>query len=415
MSCTTVSLYLRPKAGNRQYLKPAIQRNRIRPGWAMIAGNPAQVGGDYYLRFVQDGKRIFQRIGPDLSEALQAQTRTEKMLEAEDQGIKIVKPQNATKGDTLGERVAEYIKYLEVSGRAQNTIEDRVNILDDLVQYLGPDKQMAEITAENLLTWAHEMRNRVRQVDGKAIRLLADATIWYRLRKVRTFLLKYKRDVLKRKEFPRYSETRPDTYTPEELQAFFAACDDEERFRFSLLFGTGMRRGELSHLQWPQVDLRSGLITIQSAEDWQTKTRRCRQVPIPAHLIDELRQRRQAHSTHIYVLGHTRTNLLDSLKRIAFKAGLNCGQCTTKTGHSCADQPVCHKFTVQKLRRSYITHLHEGGTSINTLRTLLGHTSAAPVMRYLAHPDVQSPVLIANLNATFGRVTIPATDVAPPA
>ena len=415
MSCIAVSLYLRPKTGKRQYLKPAVQRNRIRPGWAMINDKPVQVSGNYYLRYVQDGKRIFQRIGPDLSEALQAQTRTEKMLEAEAEGLKIVKPQNSTKGDTLGERVTEYLKHLEVSGRAKNTIEDRVNILDDLVQCLGPDKQLAEITAENLLKWAHEMRNRVQQVDGKAIRRLADATIWYRLRKVRTFLLKYGRDVLKRKEFPRYSETVPDTYTPEELQAFFTACNEEERFRFSLLFGTGMRRGEVAHLQWPQVDLRTGLITIQSAEDWQTKTRRCRQVPIPAHLIDELRQRRQAHSAPIYVLGHTRTNLLDNLKRIAFEAGLNCGQCTTKTGHSCADHPVCHKFTVQKLRRSYVTHLHEGGASINTLRTLLGHTSAAPIMRYLAHPDIQSPVLRANLNATFGKVMNSVTDGVPPA
>jgi len=412
MACTTVSLYLRPKTGKRQYFKPATQRNRIRPGWALIDGEPTSVNGDYYLRYMDGGKRVFRRIGPDLSEALQAQLRIEKTLEAEAAGVEVVKPKAEAKGETLGERVAEYLRFLVVSGRAANTVEDRENILDDLVQYLGPGKQMGEITSADLLTWAHEMRNRVKQVNESNTRLLADATIWYRLRKTRTFLLHFGCDVLKRKDFPRFGETKPDTYTPEELQRFFGACNEEQRFRYSLFFGTGMRRSELSHLKWDQVDLRSGLITIQSAQEWKTKTRKARQVPIPKHLVGELRRRRAEHPDGIYVICGSKPagDLLSALKRIAHEAGLNCGHCQTRTGHSCADGPYCHKFTVQKLRRSYVTHLHEGGASINTLRTLLGHTTAAPIMRYLAHPDVQSPILLANLNATLGRALNPVLD-----
>jgi len=384
----------------------------------MINGQPVQTGGDYYLRYVEDGKRAFRRVGPELSAALAAQVRMVKALDAEAAGVQIVRPEAPPKGDTLGERAADYLKYLEVSERAKNTIQDRVNLLDELTQHLGADKQMGEITSGDLLGWAHALRNKTAMVGDTTVRLVADSTTWYKLRKVRTFLLYFGRDILKRKDFPRYDETKPDTYTPEELQQFFGACDDDQRFWYSLLFGTGMRRSELANLQWPQVNLRQGLILIQSSADWKTKTRRARHVPIPAHLVTELQRRRVEHPDHVYVIGDGQkpvTELLYYLKNIAYSAGLNCGRCRTKTGHSCADGPHCKKFTVQKLRRSYVTHLHEGGTSINTLRTLLGHTSAAPIMRYLAHPDVQSPVLLANLNATFGRMTNPVTDAAPPA
>jgi integrase len=251
-------------------------------------------------------------------------------------------------------------------------------------------------------------RDQERVVNGHPVRLVADSTIWYRLRKVRTFLLHYGRDILPRKEFPGFDETVPDTYSAEQLKSFFAACGPDERLWYSLLFGLGLRRGELAHLRWENVDLQNGLITIQSSSSWKTKTRKSWRVPIPADLLAALRTRRQGHPDYIYVIGDGAkplTELLKPLKRIAFQAGMNCGHCMTKSGKSCSDGPYCHKFTVQKLRRSYATHLHEGGASINTLRVLLGHSSPAPILRYLAPQDIQSPELLADLTSSISALT----------
>jgi len=45
----------------------------------------------------------------------------------------------------------------------------------------------------------------------------------------------------------------PKFVTADELYLFFAACDPEERRVFSILFLSGMRRGELENLEWSDV------------------------------------------------------------------------------------------------------------------------------------------------------------------
>jgi integrase len=413
MSATTVTLYIRPRKmpdGRRPYLQPIRgKNNRIRAGWAIYQGTEIEVpGADYYLRYRHGGKSVFRRIGRDLSVALVEQLKQEKTLEAIAVGVEIPAPVCApAKSELVSERIKDFLIFLDASGRAPNTIRDFAYYLHSLDEHLGP-KQMAEITKDDLLGWAKMWRDQVREVNGRPVRQIADSTIWYRLRKVRTFLLHFGFDILKRKDFPRFDEKVPDTYSKEQLHKFFAACGSEERYWYSLAFGTGMRLGELAHLTWEDVDLQRRLITIQASTDWKTKTRKSRRVPIPDDLVAILRTRRLEYPGYNYVIGDgakPQTDLLKPLKLIAYQASLNCGHCQTKSGVSCADGPCCKKFTVQKLRRSYATHLHEGGTSINTLRVLLGHSSPAPILRYLAPQDIQSHELLANLATSISSLT----------
>jgi integrase len=48
---------------------------------------------------------------------------------------------------------------------------------------------------------------------------------------------------------------RPVAYTNEELQKFFAKCDDWERAFFPLVLATGLCHGELQTLHWSDLDL----------------------------------------------------------------------------------------------------------------------------------------------------------------
>lgn len=402
MQGTTVTLYIRPRRmpdGSRPYLRPAQgKNNRIRAGKAIYKGQEMDCpGADYYLRYRQDGRAVYQRVGRDLEVAQTAKLKREKTLEAIAAGVVIpAERPKLDRSDLLSARIRQFVDFLEASGRAVNTITEYVYLLEHLLAALG-DKQMSEITKDDLLGRARVWKAQVRLVNGEQVRLVNDTTIWYRLRRVRTFLLHFDRDVLKRSEFPRFDEKVPDTYSAHQLQRFFASCSAEEHLCYALLFGTGMRRGELANLRWENVDLERGLITIQATQNWKTKTRRARRVPIPAELLETLRVRRSGRRSDLYVVGDGARPLLDllkPLKRIALHAGLNCGFCISKAGKSCATNPCCARFTVQKLRRSYATHLHEGGTSINTLRVLLGHKSPAPILRYLAPQDIQSPELL---------------------
>ena len=413
MSAITVALYIRPRTltdGGRPYLQPAKGRNnRIRSGWALYHGDEIEVpGADYYLRYRLNKKPLFRRIGPDLSVALIEKLKQEKTLEAIAAGVVIPTPQSApVKGELIAERIKDFLSFLDSCGRAPNTLRDFSYYLETLAEFLGP-KQMPEVSKDDLLGWAKSMREKVRVVNGCPVRLIADSTIWYRLRKIRTFFLHYGYDILKRKEFPRFAEKVPDTYSSKQLQTLFAACIPEERLWYTLAFGTGMRLGELANLVWENVDLKRGIITVQSTTDWKTKTLKYRHVPIPVDLLSVLRARRAANPAYRYVIGNGITphqEMLKPLKLIAYQVGLNCGFCITKTGKNCSGGPSCKKITFQKLRRSYATHMHEGGTSINTLRILLGHSSPTPILRYLAPQDIQSPELLANLATSISSLT----------
>ncbi len=62
MSAQMVTLDVRPRRedGTHPYLLPAYGgNNRIRPGYAMVAGEPRHYPGVvYYLRYVVSGKRV---------------------------------------------------------------------------------------------------------------------------------------------------------------------------------------------------------------------------------------------------------------------------------------------------------------------------------------------------------------------
>lgn len=63
----------------------------------------------------------------------------------------------------------------------------------------------------------------------------------------------------------------PNAFTPHELQAFRDALPDSSRRLFLLLALTGMRLGEALKLQWGDVDLGRGRITVRAAKTGRTR------------------------------------------------------------------------------------------------------------------------------------------------
>jgi site-specific recombinase XerD len=75
-------------------------------------------------------------------------------------------------------------------------------------------------------------------------------------------------------------------FTPEQEQAFFAACDDWQRPIYTTLAAYGMRIGELNHLLIEDMDFSSGVIYIRSKPEmlWSIKTRRRRDLPLTSEM-----------------------------------------------------------------------------------------------------------------------------------
>jgi integrase len=62
---------------------------------------------------------------------------------------------------------------------------------------------------------------------------------------------------------------------------------------WKVLVATGLRYGEAASLRWCDVDDEAGVITVRAAV---AKSRKTRQVPAPAYLIDNFRALRQMHA-----------------------------------------------------------------------------------------------------------------------
>ena len=71
------------------------------------------------------------------------------------------------------------------------------------------------------------------------------------------------------------------------------------------------------------------------------------------------------------------------VKRVAERAGLNCGQCVTEHNNKCAEGPYCMNFFLHKFRHTFATNHLRDGVDIRTVQNWLGHRDIQSTMVYL--------------------------------
>jgi integrase len=160
----------------------------------------------------------------------------------------------------------------------------------------------------------------------------------------------------------------PKFLTAEQLKKLFSLCDVGERRLFMAILLTGMRKGEVVHLTWEDINFELGVIFIQAKPrwDWKPKTDE-RIVPISPALRPILEEQYQMRRDDGLVFpnrqGNRDLHLLHKLKRIARDAGIP---------HA----------TVHALRHSFGAHLRMAGVSLADIADLLGHKDLATTQIY---------------------------------
>jgi len=228
-------------------------------------------------------------------------------------------------------------------------------------------------------------------------RVVTKKTVNYELETLRTFFLwSIKRNYLfvnpmqhvERFRLPKRS--LPKFMTTEELKRFFAACDPWERRVFSILFLSGMRRGEMENLEWTDVRFDLGVILIQAKESWRPKTDE-RVIPMSPELrevlLEEYGSRRSDRWVAANREGGQETHLLPKLKKICRKAGI---------------KPAA--ATVHALRHSFGAHLRMAGVPLANIADLMGH-------RDLATTQIYAKVQIDHLRDAVSRLSPILSDV----
>ena len=88
---------------------------------------------------------------------------------------------------------------------------------------------------------------------------------------------------------------------------------------------TGLRKSELINLKWKDIDFRRKYITVESKEDWRTKTGNTREIPIGDDLVEILNKLPRT-SDYVFLNSNGRKygfHLTERVKRLAKSIGIS--------------------------------------------------------------------------------------------
>lgn len=260
------------------------------------------------------------------------------------------------KKDPLGS-FADYLKYEK--GASRHTVHNYLRDLRQFQGFLG----RASLEKAN----AQELRSFVASLYGR----VEPVSIARKLSSIRSF---YRFEVKKgiRERSPAEGLTLPKL--PKRLPRFLIqdeanqlvesvlpqpGVDLRDRTILELLYGAGLRVGELVQITLGDLDLNEGWVRVRG------KGNKERVVPLGSKAIEALlcyRKERGDEPGPLFVLTER------SIQRIVKKRAIGAG--------------ILKRTTPHTLRHSFATHLLEEGADLRGIQELLGHSSLATTQRY---------------------------------
>jgi len=188
------------------------------------------------------------------------------------------------------------------------------------------------------------------------------------------------------KDAPRYVERAVETYTPDELARFMAACGPHEEAIFQTFLRAGLREQELSTLRRQDCVLNEPAPCLKVVErpeyGFTPKWYQIRDVSIDPSLAATLSAWLRSHPHRLVfpaLMGATAPHeaeprpegkpdghLLRLCQRVARRAGMD-----------------TDKFWLHKFRATFATRCLWAGVDLRTVQQRLGHKDIESTMRYL--------------------------------
>lgn len=392
----------RKNAGRWQF--HAVARNedgKPNPERIVIAGkqvNWQSPGAKFYLDWFDpvSGKRIREIAGIAPREAKDAWTRKSRVLSGEIEQDEPTQPEPDNR--TIDDVIERFLVEVKAT-KGASTLEAYRHDLRWFREHC-PKRYVSRLTRDDAM--ALFAAGREQQLNQKTIN-----------RRVIVMLNAMRgagaRIELRKGDWPKTIEKKIEIYQPEEMEKFFAACSNDERLLFRTFLFTGFRFQEIMTLTWPDVNFKDGTVsvTLKSHLNFMPKSYEERSVPLPRKLIASLAARQRKSKSFLvfpapphpkrpgYGGNGPDNHMLELCKRIAFRAGLNCGRCIgqytikkSKTkkeirAYCCKTEPRCHNWTLHRWRHSFATQMLQSGLDIRSLQLLLGHKNLSTTEKYL--------------------------------
>jgi integrase len=381
MAGKKVSLFWYCKTpGGWKHLSAAMGRNgKIRPRYARVGNEQILYPeGHYELRHYENRKAVWTNVGDAAACALAAQEQAVKRFAAEkaagEAGVEIVAGPSRV---NLRQKSQAYLDRQIARGKISHA-EAFKNAIDEFIPCAGIE-YADQLTEEIILRWYAALRkngNSNRTIHNKHVAVFG----FLRWCGVNTKPLA--------ERTPTYTKKDVEVYEPEELNTLFQSITKPYyQIVFAVLLKTGLRMQEAMYLEWHNFNFQRGTLTVTTKDDlgFDVKDREERTLPIPGDLIEHLEGWRETHSGRL-VLGTSNDTpnwkWLPILKRLARKAGLNCGHCRT-----CRERSECERWYLHKFRATYTTNLLRAGIDVRTVMKYTGHADMETVLRYLSSAE----------------------------
>ena len=260
---------------------------------------------------------------------------------------------------------------LTKGNKAIRTLErDRYTIEKHLIPFYG-QRQMSSLKSSDIEEYKQSRRPHAapstinRELDTLKA-MLKKAEDWHYLRKnPASGVSKF------------FNPIRPPKFLKaEECYLLLEACKPSKTkclhpFVATALYG-GLRKDELFHLEWSDIDMERGVLKIANKDGWHTKSKKGRDVPMPRSLREILKK----HPAH-----------LDSLSVFYNSDGTRFHDIRKSFNRAVKIAGLDH-ITFHSLRHTYASLLVMQGKDLPTIQLLLGHSDIKTTMRY-AHlaPD----------------------------
>jgi len=320
-----------------------------------------QKSGNWFIDYrLPNGKRRQEKIGTSKKLA-ETVLQKRKVAIAEGKFLDLVKNEKIT-----FEAFAKEYLALHSRPHKKTWITDEYHF-KDLERFFG-GKYLFAITAQDIEHFkAERLKERIGKVKKGEEKFVSTSTVNRQLATLRNMFNKAvawgKLQVNPMKDVRSLKEPkgRLRFLEQEEIIKLLASCSKKMKPIVILALFTGMRRGEILGLKWPDIDFKRNIITLLD-----TKNGEKREVPMNGHVKTALIHiKRNPYTQNVFCdnNGAVYQDIRKSFSTALRKSGIN-------------------NFRFHDLRHTFASQLVMTGANLNTVRELMGHKDITMTLRY---------------------------------
>lgn len=307
-------------------------------------------GTSYYVRYREGDKWRHKSAGPDLASAIELQSR-------------LVAGDPAPDAVRLADLVERYLKRLETYFKP-STVKTHRTVSRNLLRFFR-DRPVETWTSQELETYIQQRLEKVAPttVNGELKNL--KATLRFAVEEELIESMPFKIRMV-----PVVQRRTARIFTREEIQRLLDCADARTRMLLLIASATGMRIGEIRHLQWRDIDSAGLRVLVRAKDDWTPKTNQERVCFISQDVVGQLEQYRA-------------TLKFNRDSDWVFQNKLRPGERWRETGNAYYGIHQAFKKAglyrkgklTHEIRRAVASTMLLNGTPIHVVKEILGHST----------------------------------------